>query len=586
MKRIFSIIIALALALMYIPAFGEGETEITVPDRVVSGKAEACASEITLSGSQASVYGGGASLSGGVLTINQSGSYLITGEFDGTIAVDVSKEKKVELCLNGAWIKGGINVISAPKNVTIVACECSVNIVSESSAADETTTKAAIYSKEDLKFKGTGALYVVSDNNRGIHSSDDIEISEISLYVISGGNGIHGKDSVTIESGSVYIKTGEDGIKTTNSEDEGKGFVLISGGTVTIIAAEDGIQASNYISVTGGDLNITAGGGYTASTKAHTDDFGFGGSRGGQQGGGKGGWGNQGGKSSGQSSSAAAATNEVSKKGIKAVNEITIDGGTVVIDSADDAIHSDKNTTVNGGTITVSAGDDGVHAGSILTITGGKTTVTTSYEGFEGTVVNISGGENRVRSSDDGINAAGDDSTVTTSAGRGGFGGNGLGELNISGGYTVINADGDGVDSNNILTISGGVLIVYGPVENMNGALDYENSCTYTGGTVLAVGSSGMAQSVTAEGTGAVLAFRVSMPADTLLSIKDAEGNDIIAFSAPKTYSSVVYASDLLTKGEKYTVSYYGENNGIVMDYIYSGANTTGASQLGTITAK
>ena len=51
-----------------------------------------------------------------------------------------------------------------------------------------------------------------------------------------------------------------------------------------------------------------------------------------------------------------------------------------------------------------------------------------------------------------------------------------------------------GIDSNSVLTVNGGEVYVSGPTNNGNGAIDYENSGTITGGTVIAAGSSGMAQ--------------------------------------------------------------------------------------------
>lgn len=589
MKRLMCAILMLAVLLMNIAVCAENESDVVVPETAKSGKTVECEREINLAGSEATIRGGGAEFADGVLTVKETGSYLVSGELDGVISVDVSKDKKVELCLNGVFINGGIIVVNAPKNVTLTVCEDSVNIIHDSSdAAAEGEKRAAILSPDDIKIRGTGALYIISDNNRGIHCSDDISIDECELFVISGDNGIHGKDSVKITGGSVYVKSGADGIKSTNAEDDDKGFVLIEGGSVTIVSANDGIQAENYISIQGGEVTITAGGGHTASAKVHADEFRGGRGFGGKDG--RGGFGNPGGFGGNrwQQEQIPETAETSSMKGLKAAVSIAIEGGSLVIDSADDAVHSGGNTTVSGGRVIISTGDDGIHADSVLNISGGNIMITDSYEGLEGTVVNISGGEIRLKATDDGINGAGDDAQATTAANgqTGRFGGNGLGEINISGGYIVVNAGGDGVDSNNIMSVSGGTLIVYGPVENMNSAIDYENSCRYTGGTILAVGSSGMAQTVSAEESGAVLTFRVSMPAETLMTITDENGGNVISFSSPKSYQCVVYASDLLVKEQAYNVYSGGENRGSVNDYIYSGGNTDGGVLLGSVTAK
>ena len=57
---------------------------------------------------------------------------------------------------------------------------------------------------------------------------------------------------------------------------------------------------------------------------------------------------------------------------MKAGASIVIDGGSINIDSSDDAIHSNDLVMINGGVISVSSGDDGIHADSLLEINGGE----------------------------------------------------------------------------------------------------------------------------------------------------------------------------------------------------------------------
>ena len=58
----------------------------------------------------------------------------------------------------------------------------------------------------------------------------------------------------------------------------------------------------------------------------------------------------------------------------------------------------------------------------------------------------------------------------------------------------LVNASGDGIDSNGSLSVSGGVVLVSGSTNSGNGAFDYDSSAKVTGGVVVALGSSGMAQ--------------------------------------------------------------------------------------------
>lgn len=67
----------------------------------------------------------------------------------------------------------------------------------------------------------------------------------------------------------------------------------------------------------------------------------------------------------------APAASSPSAKGLKAGVGIIIDGGSITIDSSDDAVHANGQITINGGLISISSGDDAIHADSSITINGG-----------------------------------------------------------------------------------------------------------------------------------------------------------------------------------------------------------------------
>lgn len=182
---------------------------------------------------------------------------------------------------------------------------------------------------------------------------------------------------------------------------------------------------------------------------------------------------------------------DVSTKGIKADNQITINSGIITINSYDDAIHTNNdvtlenniialgNITINGGTITIHTNDDGMHADGTLTINGGTINITNSYEGLEGSYVIINDGIISIISKDDGINGV----SKTGEA------------IIINGGTNYVLAGGDGIDSNSQssydgILISGGrtVIISTGQADS---SIDTERGYKYTGGYVLAIGRSG-----------------------------------------------------------------------------------------------
>ena len=183
-------------------------------------------------------------------------------------------------------------------------------------------------------------------------------------------------------------------------------------------------------------------------------------------------------------------SDDPSKKAIKAENAIYIKSGTVNVESVDDGIHCNGNGVlengetplgniyISGGNITVKTDDDGIHAGNTLSISGGEINVSKSYEGLEGTIINISGGTSYVTASDDGVNAG--DGDVAS-------------QITVSGGYLDVSVsssgDVDGIDSNGTYTQTGGVVITKGPASGGAASLDTDGAVTIKGGTLVVFGS-------------------------------------------------------------------------------------------------
>ncbi|WP_338554528.1 carbohydrate-binding domain-containing protein [Paenibacillus sp. KS-LC4] len=543
---------------------------------------------IKLNGTSATVTGSGAKASGGSVTISAAGTYVLSGKLsDGQVIIDVQDKGDVHLVLNGVDIhdndSAGIYIKEAG-NVVMTLEEGTENSVSDGETyvfADGETDEpsAAIFSKADLVINGTGKLTVAASYNDGITSKDDLKIVSGTIDITAADDGIVGKDMVAIADGTVTIKVEGDGIKSTNDTDEGRGFIAIADGTFTIEAGNDGIQAETALIVDGGTFNLLTGGGsVNGEVKQEEGPGGMGMQRGGMNATSATGTSTD----AGETATATTETETPSTKGLKAGGDVTVNGGTFDIDSADDALHSNSNVTVTGGELEIATGDDGIHADALVTITGGSINITKSYEGIEGANITISGGEAHVVASDDGINVAGG-SDETTAGGRADqFSVSSSNLLTISGGYVSVDAAGDGLDSNGSITMTGGTVIVNGPTMNGNGALDYDGTFNISGGTLVAAGSSGMAQATTDTSSQFTISMTYSQTqqAGTLVHLQDSEGNTIMTFAPSKNYQSVVISSPELAKGASYTLYTGGSSAGTDADGMYTDGDYTGGTKV------
>lgn len=198
-------------------------------------------------------------ITGSTLTfsnINADSVYTISGEFIGNIVIDVGESYKFELEMQNLRLSSDstspVTVLSGDK-VTLSAKKDTDNYINDMRPAvdenDETQYSAAIYALCDLDIQGKGGLTVVSENNNGIHTKDDLEVQNLTLSVTCEDNALKGNDSVTVNSGNItLISKKGDAIKTTNTSvsEKGnqKGTVEILGGTLNLYAACDGIDAA------------------------------------------------------------------------------------------------------------------------------------------------------------------------------------------------------------------------------------------------------------------------------------------------------------------------------------------------------
>lgn len=273
---------------------------------------------------------------------------------------------------------------------------------------------------------------------------------------------------------------------------------------------------------------------------------------------------------------------------------VAVQDGAVTIDAADDAVKTTNDTDetkgfiyIQGGTFSIQAGDDAIHSETAIKISGGKIDILKSNEGIEARVIDISGGDIRVVSDDDGVNAAGG----TSSEAEGGAGGGGgrpgsqadSGNLlKISGGTLSVDAQGDGLDANGSIEMSGGTVLVNGPTNDGNGSLDYDGTFVMTGGFLVAAGSSGMAQASSDGSTqpGILMTYSQTQQAGAIVRLEDADGNGLVTFAPSKTYSSVFISSPELKQNASYTLYSGGTSTGTATGGLYEGGDYSGGTKV------
>lgn len=500
------------------------------------GYDEASAVKITLADNKSTATADSVKVSGNTVTITDEGDYVVSGKLtDGQIIVDCENTDKPHIILNGADItcktSAPIYVKQADKVVITLnkGTSNSLAVTGEFKNIDDNNIDSAVFSKDDLTFNGSGTLTVKCANGHGIVAKDDLVFTGGSYTVNAASHAIDANDSIRVLDGTFNLTGGKDGLHAENTDDTSLGFIYIKSGTFTITADGDGLDASSYMSIDGGTFKITSGGG-SENAEVKQEEF------------------------SPFKNSTSADTDTASAKGITANGDLAISGCTVTADCADDAIHSNSNVTFNA-SLTAKSGDDGIHADADTVINGGTINISECYEGLEGQTVTVNGGNINIVASDDGMNAAGGND-------QSGFGGGMIKDnftadansfIKITGGKIVVDASGDGIDSNGTLDVTGGETYVWGPTNSGNGALDYAGNATVTGGIFVATGSQQMAMNFSsAENQGAML---VSVSGSGKVVVKNSDNKEILSFTPGKTSQCAVISCPEITEGNTYIVS-------------------------------
>jgi hypothetical protein len=514
--------------------------------------------QINLSDNGIAILGSGAASEGNQVTIFSTGTYRLKGTLsDGQVLVNAEDEGVVRLIFDEVEIRNSSNApvfIASSYKTIIILSDDSENYIEDGEQyvfdnSNEDEPNAAIFSKSDLTIAGEGSLTVKGNYNDGIASKDGLIIGGGMIKVIAEDDGIRGKDYLIVKEGQIRVQAGGDALKSDNSENDTKGYILIENGLLDITSSGDAIQAETDIVISDGEFTITSG-----------------------------------------ENSSSSYYETVSTKGIKAVVDLIIDNGVFRIDAADDALHSNGTLVINDGEFDISTGDDGIHADSLLGINGGNIVINECYEGIESAVIIINSGDINITCSDDGLNVAGgrDESGFIKRPGPGQdhFASSGDYYLFINDGHIAIEAVGDGIDVNGTIEMTGGTVLINGPTSNMNSALDFDVSFQITGGFLLGLGSSGMAQAPGSSSTqySLLLNFRSGFPGNELLHLQASSGENIFSFMPTKPYQSIAFSSPDLNKGSSYDIYIGGESTGKLNDGLYLDGTYTPGTQYASFT--
>lgn len=408
------------------------------------------------------------------LTIQKGGIYHISGSVEnGQIIIDSTDSNEVVIVLSNISINCNYSApIYVKEALEVVLVLEGDNVLSISSDITDSVdflegVDGVIYSKSDLIFEGTGTLSISSDYSHGIVGKDDIELISGSYYLEVDKDGIQANNSVSVVDSKISITSNEDGIQVENDENSDKGYVYLENSSIRLITVEDAINASNFVYIISGQyiidseldgiqadefvyildgtFNMTTGGGYQGVLNSITP---------------------------GEGSLMVTSETDKLTKSMKAIksNNVTIDQGEFVISSYEDAINAKNDLIINGGIFTISAGDDAITSKDTLVINDGTINIENGYEGLQAIYISIIGGDISINVLDDGINGREKRSLVT-----------------IAGGNIKIICQGDGLDSNGDMVISGGYIILDVILINPphDGYIDISGTLRYDGGTIV-----------------------------------------------------------------------------------------------------
>ncbi len=506
--------------------------------------------------------------------ISSEGNYLLNGNYLTGISITASKDSVIHLFLNNASINASntSGIIKSDKKITLIITliEGTTNEITSTGEGNN-----VLQVKGDLIINGKGKLNVTTNDidATGIKVSSNLYIFSSTIVVQASKHGI-ASETFYMEEANLTINnldSSKDGIHvecdydnkkgTTYEFDYAVGYAVIKDSTYTCSVKGDGIQADTFIDVINSTLNIETIGSFVSYSTENietysldTDDFKYKLSNGTYT--------RVGSDEIRNPSSYYALTQ--SSKGIKVGTtsydtdgddeddaEITtynygliVDSSSITISSTDDAVHTNNgNSYMLDSTITIDTSDDGITCDNVNYIDGGTININSSYEGLEGAYIKIISGDINIHSSDDGINAASDDSSITP-------------YILIEDGNINIYNEGDGIDSNGSTYINGGNIVVHGPNNSGDSPLDADKGTYLNYGNVFCYTTSSMLEnpSTLSKQYSISCSLGSTYSSGAIIEVKDSSSTTLASVTTAKQASRIIVSLQAFEKGQTYSI--------------------------------
>ncbi len=178
----------------------------------------------------------------------------------------------------------------------------------------------------------------------------------------------------------------------------------------------------------------------------------------------------------------------------------------------------------------------------------GLVNITADNEGLDTEMhLAIEGGNVNITSGNDGINCNEDGVSAITIAG-------GTVDITVDGST----GEGDGIDSNGYLTLTGGTVRASACGQSGDAGLDAEQAVSLTGATVMAAGN--MLDALACDGQCcAVFSFSQRQSGGVTYAIKDSEGETVLEYAPANDFTLLTATSPDLVDGESYSLWADGE---------------------------